>query len=254
MRKRSITFYLHREVIPAFAMEVYRMSPNGKPFRAEEIIETVRSKLKEKSYNFGMDEADTLVFTANENTTDFYVVLRELKSILFDIPEFHILNFSSYEMHKVCTEEELKGDIHDLAVKLCDSRDGKENTYVFTSAYTGIKEEHNFIDVDALLQNFVYHLFRFREMGDRECMFCVRDQKHTKICDICIRNDKLEDHLQINRYPRGDRKTVCNEDCPNGFYICCEECKKESCDFRCTDSIETCQNWYYKDGKKKGKK
>lgn len=241
MRKRFITFYLHREVIPAFAMELYRMSPSGTPFRAEEIIETVRSKLKEKSYNFGMDHADTLVFETNENTTDFFVVSRELMSILFDIPEFHILNFSSYEMHQVCTEEELKGDLHALAIKLCNSRDGK-------------KEEHNFIDIEAFIHNFVYHLLQFREMADMDCMCCVRDQKHTKICDTCIRNDKIQDHFQSKRYPRGDRKTVCNEDCPNGYYICCDECKKESCAFRCTDSIEICQNWYYKDGKKKGKK
>lgn len=257
MRADKYKTFSIRMIMKAFAGIMYEMAPASNPYRGGELIPLVRDKLLSFIQGQNLNDSQRLAFAVLSDQEAYNTVYMWFDDFLQSLPEFQTLNFSKVEREEVLSKEELEhGNFHEIAEKLVKSRKGKGNSYVFVDRNTSIKEAYDFIDLDAFVQNFVNELFNLEKSVNDDCFLCDwgEHDRGKKKCKTCIRNESFTDNFVHENYPRGDRKTVCKKDCPNGYYICCSECNKTDCNAICEEDIATCDKWLYRDGKKRGKK
>lgn len=259
MRADKYKTYSIRMIMKAFAGTVFEMAPASNPYRGGELIALVRDKLISIIQEQNLNGNQRLAFAVLSDQEAYNTVYGWFDGFLQNIPEFQTLNFSKVEREAVLSKEELEhGNFHEIAEKLVQSREGKATSYAFVDRTTSIKEDYDFIDLDAFVQNFVNELFNLEKSMNDDCFLCTWEHGRGKnwlniACKTCIRNDSFTDNYEHENYPKGDRKTVCKKDCPNGYYICCSECRKTDCNAVCDEDIATCDKWLYRDGKKRGK-
>jgi len=256
MRADKYKKFSLRMIMKAFAGTLYEMAPASNPYRGGELVALVRDRLLSFIQAHHLNDDNRLVFAVLSDQEAYNTVYSWFDDLLQSMPEFQTLNFSKVERERVLSKEELEtGNFHEIAEKLVKSRENKPTTYAFIDRNTSLKEDYDFIDLDAFVPNFVGELFNLDRSMDDDCFLCTWEQdRGKKKCKTCIRNESFTDNYHHESYPRGDRKTVCKKDCPNGYYICCSECRKEDCECVCDDDISTCDQWLYRDGKKRGKK
>ena len=239
MRADRYKTYSIRMIMKAFAGTLYEMAPASNPYRGGELIPLVRDTLISIIQMQNLNGNQRLAFAVLSDQEAYNTVYMWFDNFLQSLPEFQTLNFSKVEREEVLSKEELEhGNFHEIAEKLVKSREDKGNTYVFVDRNTSIKEAYDFIDLND------------------DCFLCDwgEHDRGKKKCKTCIRNESFTDNFVHENYPRGDRRTVCKKDCPNGYYICCSECNKTDCNAICEEDIATCDKWLYRDGKKRGKK
>lgn len=134
MREDTL-FILEREFMFVIAGQLFAQAPNRQPRDAEIIMQKVRDKFRSdprcynynESYSIRLPKCDFLKFT---------------RSLLFDIPEFQNLNLSQIEYENNI-----------------DVNDPSRNQFKLTSSYDKYDADswkHDFIDLDAFIQNVVY--------------------------------------------------------------------------------------------------
>lgn len=256
MRADKYEKFSLRTIMKAFAGTLYEMAPASNPYRGGELVTLVRDKLLSFIQAHHLNDDNYLVFMVLSDQEAYNTVYGWFDDFLQSMPEFQTLNFSKVERERVLTKEELEnGNFHEIAEKLVHSREGQGTEYVFTDRTTRIEDDYDFIDLDAFVPNFVGELFNIKNSMNDDCFLCTWEHdRGKKKCKTCIRNESFKDNYEHENYPRGDRRTVCKKDCPNGYYICCSECRKTDCECICDDDISTCDQWLYRDGKKRGKK
>lgn len=199
-----------RDFMLVVAGQIYAQAPNHEPRKITTIMNKVKDKFREQSVNIGDYR---YISVPKVEVGDLFT------KILFSIPEFEELNLSHVEYH--------------TGVKVADDR----SPYMFTSAHDIPDWKHDFIDLDAFIRN-VERLFWNIFDAESDCFGCANYQ--TKDCEICVRNRARVDRYENSgRTPRNENEKVCKYDCIEGYYLCCESCKKKD---DCSHICEKCSN------------
>jgi hypothetical protein len=218
MRKETISIS-ERSLMFCIAGQLYDQAPARLPRKADTIMQKVREKIRSEFFN------DNEYYSLRIGSDDLY---KYVEKLLKDIPEFRDLNLTQIEFENGISVD-----------------DENRPKYHFTSRYdieTSESWKTDFIDLDAFIRNVVNRIWLIQE-ADQDCFCCIRDgQSNNDLCKSCIVNPDFKYHFEGCRRPKGNHKFACKFDCFRSYYICCEECKDNSCQYKCDGSSETCEN------------
>ena len=164
-------------------------------------IDTIVSKVVDYFTTRGMHD---IVF-------DYYYLAIDREQRIYDVVYSIIMSIEEIKDLNL-TEEEFKAGLH---------YSSPERKY-FTA------QGKKFVDIIALVQNFTYDLNK--EIKEKECRLCT-----VKNCNNCTDNNKFF----VKELAHEGK--VCKLDCPEGYWICCNDCK-ESCLYRCYKDGKKCEN------------
>lgn len=169
----------NKEIINAVAGCIYRMHPYHMPEGIDKIMGHLRDTLDRLPDSGGRVD-DTFKLFEFDGFGDFKKWLRE---ILEEVPEYHELNVSKARKDK--------------GIK---AKDPENSGFRVTSRYdeTGLGTRyHDFIDMDALMQNIVCQIDRLQQMED-DCFLCKYAESYGSTkpsneerCTYCICNPKI---------------------------------------------------------------
>ena len=217
MRTELIRLY-ERDLLKAIGGQLFAQSPNGYPRKSETIMKKVRDNFRKEAIN------DNFHFRMNIPTDELYVYIDRL---LKSIPEFEELNLSHNEYYN--------------GVKVHDE---DRPSFGFVSSYDVETEESwkdDFVDLDAFVRNVCSNINMIMNY-ETDCFCCIHNGKEdSEACKTCVYNINYTNNYESDRTPKGKYTFACKYDCPNGYYIGCNECdKKEDCKFRCKESCRGC--------------
>lgn len=217
MRTELIRLY-ERDLLKAVGGQLFAQSPNGYPRKSETIMKKVRDNFRKEAIN------DNFHFRMNIPTDELYVYIDRL---LKSIPEFEELNLSHNEYYN--------------GVKVHDE---DRPSFGFVSSYDVETEESwkdDFVDLDAFVRNVCSNINMIMNY-ETDCFCCIHNGKEdSEACKTCVYNINYTNNYESDRTPKGKYTFACKYDCPNGYYIGCNECdKKEDCKFRCKESCRGC--------------
>lgn len=230
MRKPTHRIY-YKDLCQAVSGVLYRMAPGNSPRK----IETIMCKLKHEfeRHEHSYRDYEMLVTVTSIDLVKF------IHGLLFKIPEFTELNLSQREYYEGVSVN-----------------DENRPQYMFTDAFSNVKEEDDFVDLDAAIRNIANELVRIQD-DDMDCFLCVHQNlvsddestlKPGELCDVvfcskCKLNGNLINNYQCRREPKGKYTIACKNDCVSGWYICCDECTmRDTCQYACDSDPETCGN------------
>lgn len=124
---------------------IYELAPYHKPRFIDEIVDEIISRFKENCKSIGSD-----FFYHEVELKDLY---KFIKNILMPIDKFRDLNLSPIEYEQGVTVD-----------------DPDRPKFQFVSAFDNIREDNNFVDLDACIQNiFIYYEHNaYRQWADDE--------------------------------------------------------------------------------------
>lgn len=229
MRKETIVLY-ERDFAYCLAGQLFEQAPNRKPRKAEVIMQ----KALESFNNY---ETHAVIFgDMHKVSIEKGELYKFCDKLLKEIPEFNELNLTQNEIDK--------------GITLDDDRP----SFQFTSRYDK-KDENSwrddFIDLDAFIQNLVFHLNQRLDLNN-DCFLCINQDESSENtlssgqsdkCKTCKINPNFTNNYETCRQPKGKYTMACNFDCYKAKYICCIECDdKDNCTHKCDSTPDKCNN------------
>lgn len=216
MRTQTICIS-ERNLMYCIGGQLFDQAPNRQPRKAEIIMQKVKEAFRKDAYN---DNECYALEIPKDKSYEW------LKTLLMGLPEFVELNLTQVEFEKNISVD-----------------DENRPKFCFTTRYDKYDSEswkRDFIDLDAFIRNAHRMLMTLPEI-QQDC-FCCKHGK-SELCKTCLVNPDIKYHFECCRAPKGKYTFACKFNCPEHYYICCEECdKKESCSHKCDGNSDSCGN------------
>lgn len=211
-------------IVSAIAYNIYYISPLNDPIDIDKIMNHVNARVTERCVDSTVDMYSYICF---DDVDDFK---SWLDNMLMSCSEFKNLNLTK-------REREMGIDVDDE----------NRQQIAFTSLYNDIPYDDNFVDLDACLQNIVCHVVR--DLDTSSCFLCdhMDDEEY---CNTCTLNERYSNKYEHKNTPFNTDKFDgwCKYDCYKSIAVGCLDCDEyETCDHKCTESCETCENFIRKE-------